>query len=153
MFVKARKVKFLDGVKLDVTFQDGKIIRYDMSKQFDKYPQLIELRNNRKLFLNGKIDQVGWAIIWNEDLDFDATSIYFGGEQVGFETPSLNDYFGSLINQAMSEKKITQSELARRSKINQADIWRLIKGEGNPTLAKIQKVLDALEINLVIKAK
>ena len=42
----ATKVRFLEDVVREVTFQDGKIIRYDMSQTFDKYPQLEELRRN-----------------------------------------------------------------------------------------------------------
>ena len=50
MFIRAVKVSFLDDVVVEVTYQDGKIIRYDMSRMFFKYPQLEELRKNRELF-------------------------------------------------------------------------------------------------------
>ena len=85
MHITATKVKFLDDVTLELTYQDGKIIRYDMSVMFSKFPQLEELRNNRDLFIHGHLDPGGYGIIWNEDLDFDASSIYGDGEVVGHE--------------------------------------------------------------------
>ena len=42
MHYMALKVKFLEDVTLEMTFQDGKVIRYDMSQMFVKYPQLEE---------------------------------------------------------------------------------------------------------------
>lgn len=153
MFVQARKVTFLDDVKFDTTFQNGKIIRYDMSKLFQKYPQLIKLREDRNLFLSGKLDSVGWAIIWNDDLDFSTTSVYYEGEVVGYETPTLNDAIGALLIETANKKHMSQSDVARKSGINQADIWRLECGKGNPTLAKIDKVFKALGVELKFKAK
>ena len=76
----ATKVKFLKGVTLEVTFQDGKVVRYDMSLMFPKYPQLIELQKNRKLFESGHLDHGGYSVIWNDELDFGATSIYEDGK-------------------------------------------------------------------------
>lgn len=84
----ATKVYFLKGVTLEVTFQDGKVVRYDMSLMFPKYPQLIELQKNRKLFENGHLDPGGYSVIWNDELDFDTTSIYGDGKLVGKEETS-----------------------------------------------------------------
>lgn len=82
MFVKAINIKFLEGVNVEVTYIDGKVIRYDMSTMYEKYPQLAELEN-RSLFESGHLDPGGYGIIWNDDLDFDAMSIYENGEVVG----------------------------------------------------------------------
>ena len=71
MHYMALRVKFLEDVALEMLFQDGKIIRYDMSKMFSKYPQLEELRKDRKLFENGHLDTTGFAVVWNDELDFD----------------------------------------------------------------------------------
>ena len=54
MFHKAIDLKFLDGTALAVTFQDGKVKRYDMRCLFSKYPQLKALED-RELFLSGKL--------------------------------------------------------------------------------------------------
>lgn len=144
MHITATKVKFLDDVKLELTYQDGKIIRYDMSTMFSAFPQLEELRNNRELFTHGHLDPGGYGIIWNDDLDYDATSIYEDGEVVGQEETSINQQIGSLLQKTREEMNVTQSELSRLSHIDQGDISKIERGTGNPTIAKIQKLFKAL---------
>ena len=137
-------LKFLEDVTLEMTFQDGKVIRYDMSQMFNKYPQLEELRKNRKLFLSGHLDLTGFAVIWNDELDFDATSIYDDGEVVGqIETP-LALQLGFLLAKTRDEMNVTQVELSKKAHIDQGDISKIERGIGNPTLAKINKLFKAL---------
>ena len=144
MHYMAIDLKFLEDVTLEMTFQDGKVIRYDMSKMFHKYPQLEELRKNRKLFLSGHLDLTGFAVIWNDELDFDATSIYDDGEVVGqVETP-LALQLGFLLAKTRDEMNVTQVELSKKAHIDQGDISKIERGIGNPTLAKINKLFKAL---------
>ena len=137
-------VKFLEDVTLEMTFQDGKVIRYDMSKMFNKYPQLEELRSNRELFISGHLDLTGFAVIWNDDLDFDATSIYDDGELVGIVETPLNQQIGFLLAKTRHDMNVTQVELSKMSHIDQGDISKIERGIGNPTLAKINKLFKAL---------
>jgi len=153
MFIDAIKVKFLEDVSVEVTFQDGKIIRYDLAKMFSKYPQLEELRNNRKLFESGRLDNGGYAIIWNDNLDFSTMSIYECGELVGHEETTINQQIGVLITKTREELGITQIELARLSHIDQGDISKIERGLGNPTISKINKLFQSMgkEIKLSLK--
>lgn len=140
----ALAVKFLEDVTLEMTFQDGKVIRYDMSKMFNKYPQLEELRRNRELFINGRLDVGGYAVIWNDDLDFEATGVYEYGELVGIVETSLNQQIGFLLAKTRDDMNVTQVELSKMSHIDQGDISKIERGIGNPTLAKINKLFKAL---------
>ena len=144
MHYMAIGVKFLEDVTLEMTFQDGKVIRYDMSKMFSKYPQLEELRSNRELFISGHLDLTGFAVIWNDDLDFDATSIYDDGELVGIVETPLNQQIGFLLAKTRDDMNVTQVELSKMSHIDQGDISKIERGIGNPTLAKINKLFKAL---------
>ena len=144
MFIRATGIRFLEGVVLEMTFQDGKRIRYDMSKMFSKYPQLKELQTNRGLFESGYIDAGGYGVIWNDDLDFDAMSIYEDGEVVGQVETTINQQIGFLLTKTREEADITQVELSKRSRIDQGDISKIEKGLGNPTIAKINKLFKAL---------
>ena len=144
MTIYAKKIKFLEGVALEVTFQDGKVVRYDMAKMFSKYPQLKELKANRELFESGHLDPGGFGIIWNDELDFDAMSIYEEGEVVGQDEPTINQQIGILIAKTREELNITQTELAKLSHIDQGDISKIEKGIGNPTLSKINKIFSAM---------
>ena len=144
MIIDALKVRFLEDVIVEVTFQDGKIIRYDMSKMFSKYPQLEELRRNRKLFESGYLDPGGYAIIWNDDLDFSAMSIYECGELVGYTETTINQQIGVLLIKTREKLGITQIELSRLSHIDQGDISKIERGLGNPTISKINKLFKAM---------
>ena len=150
MTIYATNIKFLDDVKIEVTYQDGKIIRYDMSLMFDKYPKLKELRKNRTLFESGHLDPVGFGVIWNDELDFDLMSVYESGKQVGTTDISLNQRIGIMLIKAREEKNITQAELAKLSHIDQGDISKIERGLGNPTVAKISKLFEALGFSLGI---
>ena len=144
MFIHAIDVKFLKDVTLEMTFQDGKIVRYDMSKMFLKYPQLRELETNRQLFESGYIDAGGYGVIWNDELDFDALSIYEDGEVVGQVETTINQQIGLLLAKTREEENVTQVELSKKSHIDQGDISKIEKGLGNPTIAKINKLFKAL---------
>ena len=73
MFHKAIELRLLEGTAMEITFQDGVVKRYDMSALFPKYPQLKQL-GNRDLFLSGKL-MGAYGIVWNDDLDFQSTSV------------------------------------------------------------------------------
>ena len=145
--VIAKRIKFLDGVKMEVTFQDGKVVMFDMSSMFSKYPFLKALEN-RDLFLKGKLDQAGWGIIWNDEIDFETLSIYYDGKLVRYDEPSLQDKLAILTKKLREKRNLSQSELAKLSKVDQSDISRLEKGEGNPTLLKLEKIFKALDYEL-----
>ena len=153
MFIAATKIKFLEDVAFEMTFQDGKVIRYDMSKMFSKYPQLKELRENRELFESGKLDIGGYAVVWNDDLDFSASSVYECGELVGIEDTTLNQQIGVLMSKSREEAHLTQTELAKIAHIDQGDISKIERGLGNPTIAKINKLFQALGKQAIVSLK
>lgn len=142
--MNATKVRFLEDVTLELTFQDGKVIRYNMARLFSKYPQLEELRRNRKLFLSGHLDVGGYGVIWNDELDIDATSVYECGEVVGHEDTTINQQIGVLLATTREGQGLTQVELSKLSHVDQGDISKIEKGLGNPTIAKINKLFKAL---------
>ncbi|MBE6133424.1 MAG: DUF2442 domain-containing protein [Erysipelotrichaceae bacterium] len=118
MFYHANKVKFLEGVVVELTFQDGKIIQYDLSQLFSKYPQFKELLLNRALFENGKLDPGGYGVIWNDQLDIDATAIYYDGVLVGQIDVPMNQSLGVLLAETRESLGITQTELSKMSHID-----------------------------------
>ena len=149
MFVKANSVKFLDGVKLEVTYIDGKVILFDMSSMYKKYPQLKALED-RELFESGHLDIGGYGIVWNNELDFDAQSIYESGKLVNVVPTNINEQLGYQIAKAREVRNMTQSELAKLSGVDQADISKLERGQGNPSAQKIEKILHGLNASIKI---
>ncbi len=153
MEMPAIKIQYLDDVKFEMTFQDGKVIRFDMSTMFDAFPQLRELRTNRELFLSGKLDYGGDAIVWNDELDFSSASVYESGELVGEVEVTLNQKIGALLNIAREEAGIYQTDLAKKTKIDQGDISRIENGKGNPTIKTLQTLFKAVGKEIVFNTK
>ena len=68
-----------------MTFQDGKVKRYDMSVLFSKYSQLETLKNRT---MSTSAEMLGpYGVVWNDDLDIEAETIYEDGETVREEKP------------------------------------------------------------------
>lgn len=149
MFVRATELKFLNDVKVEVTYIDGNVVEYDFSTIFAKYPQLKQLRN-RKLFESGHLDPGGYGIIWNDQLDFDVQSIYECGKKVRTVKTTLAQQLGYKLLVARENAGITQQELAKITGIDQADISKLERGYGNPSVQKIEKLLMGLNKEIKI---
>lgn len=60
----------------------------------------------------------------------------------------LLNKFGKRLIALRKEQGITQSELARRSGKDRQNIYRLEKGEINPTLFQLTEIASALNIGL-----
>lgn len=148
MFHKAIDLKFLEGTMLEVTFQDGKVKRYDMASLFGKYPQLKALEN-RKLFTSGKLMGM-YGIIWNDDLDIEAETIYDDGTTVCINKGAENIQTGDAVMAARALKGITQKELSEITGIDQGDISKIERGIANPTINTLQRIASALDSALYI---
>ena len=119
MFHKAVDLKFKEGTILEMTFKDGLVKQYDMAVLFEKYPQLKALEY-RELFLSGKLMGM-YGIVWNEDLDIEAETIYEDGITVRQEKPAENIVIGEVMS-AREGVRFYPKKLARASGINQPDI-------------------------------
>ena len=155
MFIHATNVSFKDSTIIEMEFQDGLVIQYDISILFDKYPQFAELKNNKKLFYSGRLDLGGYAVVWNDDLDLDVMEIYYEGTVIREKEISFNQPLATFINKQRNLKGLTQKELSKKSGIDQGDISKIELGIANPTAKKIDKILKALGVkcDLVVKQR
>lgn len=151
MFHKAIALQFSEGTRLEVTFQNGEIKAYDMSVLFDKYPQLRSLKK-RELFLSGKL--VGsYGIIWNDEIDIEVETIYEDGTTIGKTPVSANYIIGDAISEARSKIGISQKELSLKSGIDQSDISKIERGVANPSINTIERIVNAMKMELSISIK
>ena len=148
MLHKAIDVRFLDGTSLEVAFQDGQIKRYDMAQLFGKYPQLCALKN-RSLFLSGHLAGTS-GIIWNDDLDIDAETIYEDGETVRVVAPA-DEMLARAISSARARVGLTQKQVADLAGIDQSDFSKMERGLANPSLSTLERVARALGCTLTIR--
>ena len=148
MFHKAIGLAYGEGTTLELTFQDGKVKRYDMSALFSKYPQLTALED-RALFTSGKL--LGpYGIMWNDDLDIEAETIYEDGETVREEKPAAFTMVGNAVAAARARKGLSQKELSELSGIDQSDISKIECGIANPSVNTLNRLAEALGAKLSI---
>ena len=148
MFHKATNLKFNKGTILELTFQDGKVIQYDVSILFDKYPSLLELKN-RKLFKSGKL--TGYGIIWNDDLDIETETICEEGTVIDNIKPAENIVIGNVVLKARAHKNWSQKELSDASGIDQSDISKIERGVANPSVSTLKRLAEAMGKELKIE--
>ena len=148
MFHKAIGLKLLEGTALEVSFEDGTVKRYDMRELFPKYPQLKALED-RALFLSAKM--IGaYGIIWNDDLDIDAETIYEEGETIRKENVTIHQASSRAVSTARASAGISQQRLAELTGIDQSDISKIERGVSNPSVATLERIAEALHGRLSI---
>lgn len=142
MFHKAINLELKTGTSLELTFQNGEVKAYDMSVLFEKYPQLEALKD-RELFLQGKL-MGAYGIIWNDDLDIEAETIFEDGVTVRKNPVSANAVVATALLAARAEAGLSQSELAAQTGIDQSDISKIERGVANPSISTLGRLASAM---------
>lgn len=148
MFHKAVDLKFKEGTKLELSFQSGEVKEYDMNNLFTKYPQLEALKD-RELFLSGKL-MGPYGIIWNDELDIEAETIYMDGKTIGYDDMPINYIVGNTVMEARAGAGLSQKALADITGIDQSDISKIERGVSNPSIVTLNRIANALGKKLVI---
>ena len=81
MFYKIKTVEPLDNFILYVTFENDVKKYYDLKLLFDKWHKFKELQNNKILFSNVKVDNGGYGVSWNEELDLSCNELWENGKE------------------------------------------------------------------------
>lgn len=152
MFHKAMDLRLLEGTALEVTFQDGVVKCYDMRALFPKYPQLRQLED-RDLFLSGKLFGA-YGIVWNDELDLEAETVYEDGETVRKEKLTIYRASAHAVAAARAAAGISQKQLAALTGIDQSDISKIERGVANPSVATLERIAYALggQLSITIEA-
>lgn len=148
MFHKAINLELKTGTSLELTFQNGEVKAYDMSVLFEKYPQLEALKD-RELFLQGRL-MGAYGIIWNDDLDIEAETIFEDGVTVRKNPVSANAVVATALLAARAEAGLSQSELAAQTGIDQSDISKIERGVANPSISTLGRLASAMGKELKI---
>lgn len=148
MFHKAIDLKYLEGTSLALTFRDGSVKKYDMASLFGKYPQLKQLED-RNLFLSGRL--AGYGVIWNDDLDIEAETIYEDGELIEVNKDIYHEASALAVVEARCSADVTQKRLAELTGIDQSDISKIERGVANPSVSTLERIARALGGKLTIK--
>ena len=149
---KAIKLVLKEKTLFDLYFNDGVVKRYDILFLANKFPQLNALKD-RKLFLKGKL--FGWSgVIWNDELDIDAETVYEEGLDVSNE---YNDIDNVVLGYQIKEKRIalnlSQFDLAKRVGIDQSDLSKIEKGLSNLTVKMMNRIAKGLGTKITFKVE
>ena len=134
---------------LELTFRDGCVKQFDMASMFEVYPPLSALAD-RSLFTSGKLSPGGYGVIWNDNLDVEAETVYMEGILIkNLPVPENADIADALLA-ARAIAGISQSELAARTGINQSDISKIERGVSNPSVSTLKRLASGLGLDLQI---
>ena len=154
MDCRALSLEFLDNCVIKVTYQNGVIKTLDMETLIPKYPVFAGLRN-RELFLKGQLDPSGLGIIWNDQIDIAIEGVYDLGETVGIIKLPIRYNVGLQIKEIREQKGMRQTELSKKTNVDQGDISKIEDGQKNITLSTLERLADGLdcEVEIVLKKK
>ena len=85
MFHKVKNVNAMPDYKLSVQFCEGVTKIYDVSPLFEKYGFFLPLKDSPELFSSVTVDQGGYGIIWNDEIDISCDELWENGEVI--DTP------------------------------------------------------------------
>lgn len=136
---------------IEATFFGGEIKQYDMKQLFNRFPQFQDFEKKTDLFEKVMVDQGGYGISWNDDLDLDAETIWKDGILIEMQqSPDLNHLLAYQLLLARERADLTQKDLAKKTGIYQADISKIERGLGNPSLSTLKRLAEGLGMELQI---
>ncbi len=148
---RIQSVNALDNYIIEAQFFGGEIKQYDVKQLFSVFPQFKMFEKVRGLFECIKVDAGGYGISWNDELDLDAETIWEDGILLEMQKkPTLNHLLAYKLLFAREQANMTQKELAEKTGIYQADISKIERGIGNPSLQTLKRLADGLGMELDI---
>ena len=82
MLPKIKSLMPLDGFMLQVIFDDGKIVIYNVEEDIESMPSYQDLKTIHGLFKQAQVDESRTCVFWNDMIDIPSDTIYeYGVEQ------------------------------------------------------------------------
>lgn len=151
MMHRIQTVEAKNNFVFEAVFYNGQIVQYDTKRLFTNFPQFQAFQSDKTLFYNIRVDEGGYGVSWNDEFDLDAETVWEGG--ILLEKRNETDLNHLLAYQLLSAREntgITQKELAAKTGIYQADISKLKRGIGNPSLLTLKRLAEGLDLKLQI---
>lgn len=80
MFHKIKSVEPSDDFILVVTFETMEKIEYNLKPLMDSVPEFASLKKDISRYKNVQVDQGGYGISWDDNIDLSAEEIWNNGE-------------------------------------------------------------------------
>ncbi|MDD3362746.1 MAG: helix-turn-helix domain-containing protein [Hespellia sp.] len=138
-------------MRVHAIFYNGEIKQYDMKQLFVVFPQFEKFQSIPELFERATVDTGGYGVSWDDELDLDAETIWEDGILIEVQKSSdVNHVLAYHLSLARENAHMTQKELSEKTGIYQADISKIERGLGNPSLLTLQRIANGLGLELQI---
>ena len=148
MYNELVKVTFKENLIVISEFLDGTVTSFDLKTMISKHPVFGKLLEDDKLYKSGYISLGGFGVIWNDEIDFSADSLYYDGAIIEKKPVDINKSIAIMVSMARAKKGIGQKELAKITGIHQAEISKIERGIGNPSVKTLDRIAKGLGLNL-----
>lgn len=154
-----KKIKFvypIDNYQIIAFFTDGKKKIFDVKLLMNKYKPFKVFETDKELFFSARVAPGGYAIVWNDDLDISADSVYYDGQtyDVKKENARVLKELKKYIKFIRKQEKISQKALSELSGIPQPAIARIESGSSDPQISTLSRLLSPLGYELqIVKVK
>jgi DNA-binding XRE family transcriptional regulator len=142
MFHKIHAVQPLPAMQLMLWFTGGVIKQYNVKPLLAKWKQFSILQDDQ-LFNRVKVDAGGYGISWNDEIDLACNELWENGFSADPVEIQRIQFIESVIN-ARRHSGMSQKELENTSGIKQPVIARLERGDTNPQLLTLLRILSPL---------
>ena len=153
MFFKIKTIKTLPDFLIKAQFVNNVIKTYDFKPLFEKYPVFAPLQQE-PFFNQAIVDCGGYGIKWNDDIDIDASEIWYNGATNLDTNQDVINYLNAVVNEtdpklfikALNEiAKIKGiSKLANKMSVSRESLYKSLNGEREPKFKTINKLLRAI---------
>lgn len=145
---RIKSVKPLNDLKLSVLFQNGVEKEYDIRDLYPVFPQFQEFETNNELFSQVQVDTGGYGISWNDDLDLDAEELWDDGITICTHDVDVAFLLADSLMKMRDQVGLTQKQLAEVTGIYQADISKIERGLGNPSISTLKRLAEGMGVKL-----
>ncbi len=140
-----------DDMTLVAVFWDGTEKKYDVRQMYHICPQMRVLEDDTSLYRTVRVDTGGYGVSWNDDLDLDAEEIWDNGEATGKKyVLDLEHSVAAELVRAREYCKMTQKELASKTRIAQGDISKIENASANPSLNTLKRLAAGMGMDVKI---
>ncbi len=108
MFHKVNSVSPLNNYELSVHFWDGISKIYDVKPWFDKQPVFRILKKDN-LFDKVRVDEGGYGISWNDNIDLSCDELWCGGKLVKTSFDDIMSFSDASIIWKLSESTLRKA--------------------------------------------
>lgn len=107
-FHKVKDVSALADLKLSVQFTNGTTKIYDVSPLMQRF-SAFRILEDETLFRDVKVDQGGYGIVWNDDLDLSCDELWENGAEVATPFDGLMSFSDASELWGLSESTLRKA--------------------------------------------